>query len=247
MMAHARGARRIALAAGLALLATLLALGSASPTRADEAPPAPAVADVALDPGHSAVDIGAVGGELREHELTLDLARRLRARLEVAGLSVVLTREDDRPASSFDDPDPTTRIRLEQEARIARAEPARLYLSLHFNGFPNPRVRGTETYYNEDNDGAASRLLAETVQREVLAALRSAGYPALDRGAKSDLAAGKPYGHFFSLRGPFPSALLEGAFLTSPQERAWLREEAALEAIADGCAAALVEVLAALP
>ncbi|MBI2322706.1 MAG: hypothetical protein HYU88_11630, partial [Chloroflexi bacterium] len=66
------------------------------------------------------------------------------------------------------------------------------------------------------------------------------------RGAKSDLAAGKPYGHFFSLRGPFPSALLEGAFLTSPQERAWLYEEAALEAIADGCAAALVEVLAAL-
>lgn len=212
--------------------------------RADELPP---LADVALDPGHSAADIGAVGGGLREYELTLDLARRLRARLEAAGLRVVLTREDDQPASSFDHPDPTTRTRLEQEARIARVVPARVYLSLHLNGFSDPRVRGTETYYNEDNHGAASRMLAEAVQREVLAALRAAGYPALDRGAKSDLAAGKPYGHFFSLRGPLPSALLEAAFLTNPEERAWLREEAALEAIADGCATALAEVLAALP
>lgn len=228
----------------VAVLSALLA-GPLAGARADEAPPS--VADVALDPGHSAADVGAVGGGLREYELTLDLARRLRQRLEAAGLSVLLTREDDQPLSSFDHPDPTTRIRLEQEARIGRAVPARVYLSLHFNAFANPLVRGTETYYNDDSYGPASRFLAETVQREVVAALRGAEYAAMDRGARSDLAAGKPYGHFFSLRGPFPSALLEAAFLSNAEERAWLAEDQALEAIADGCAAALRQVLAEMP
>jgi N-acetylmuramoyl-L-alanine amidase len=216
---------------------------------APSVPPAPAgprMVDVALDPGHSAIDVGARGDELAEYRLTLDLALRLRARLEAVGLTVALTREDDRPASSYDHPNAIERIRIEHEARHARVAPARVYLSLHFNGFGDPRVRGTETYFNEDNFGPESILLARTVQRHVVAALRRAGYPALDRGAKSDLWAGKPYGHFFNLRGPFPSALLEGAFLTNPIERQWLREAAALDAIADGCTAALVEVLAAL-
>src|SRR5690348_17756712 len=53
------------------------------------------------------------------------------------------------------------------------------------------------------------RSLADALQRHVLAELRATGYDALDRGVKEDLAAGKPYGHFFSLRGPMPSALVE--------------------------------------
>ena len=35
--------------------------------------------DVALDPGHSRADVGAAGGGLREYQLTLDLAERVRA------------------------------------------------------------------------------------------------------------------------------------------------------------------------
>src|ERR671928_372432 len=53
--------------------------------------------DVALDPGHSRADVGASGGGLREYQLTLDLARRVREPLEAAGLRVRLTREDDLP------------------------------------------------------------------------------------------------------------------------------------------------------
>ncbi|HYW87500.1 MAG TPA: N-acetylmuramoyl-L-alanine amidase, partial [Chloroflexota bacterium] len=53
--------------------------------------------DVALDPGHSVADVGAAGGGFREYTLTLDLAQRARRRLEDAGLSVRLTREDNLP------------------------------------------------------------------------------------------------------------------------------------------------------
>ncbi len=70
------------------------------------------------------------------------------------------------------------------------------------------------------------------------------GYVSLDRGVKSDLAAGKSYGHFFSLRGPAPSALVENLFLSNANDAALLRDDATLDALADGCAQGVLEYLA---
>lgn len=204
--------------------------------------------DVALDPGHSRVDVGAAGGGLREYQLTLDLAQRVRTRLEAAHLSVRLTREDDLPLSNYTEPNDTDQIQAEQTARIAAAGPARVYVSLHFNGGP-VNLRGTETYYNPERapDAASTdRALATALQDSVVAALANdIGYASADRGAKSDLTAGKPYGHFFDLRGPSPSALVENLFLSNANEAALLRDDATLDALADGCAQGVLEYLAA--
>jgi N-acetylmuramoyl-L-alanine amidase len=204
--------------------------------------------DVALDPGHSRVDVGAAGNGLREYQLTLDLARRVRSRLEGAQLRVRMTREDDLPLTDYTNPNATDQIQAEQEARIAAAGAARIYVSLHFNGGPTS-LRGTETYFNLDRApeaGSADRALAELLQQHVVAALADEiGYASLDRGVKSDLSAGKSYGHFFSLRGPVPSALVENLFLSNATEAALLRDDATLDALADGCAQGILEYLAA--
>ena len=204
--------------------------------------------DVALDPGHSRADGGASGGSLREYELTLDLAQRVRARLEAAQLTVRLTREDQQPLTVLTQPGQTEQIQAEQQARIEAGAPARIYVSLHFNGGP-VTLRGTETYYNPErapDSAETDARLAETLQRNVLSALATQiGYASVDRGVRSDLSAGKPYGHFFSLRGPMPSALVEHLFLSNPDEAAMLRDEATLEALADGCAQGILEYLAA--
>jgi N-acetylmuramoyl-L-alanine amidase len=192
--------------------------------------------DVALDPGHSVADVGAAGGGLREYLLTLDLAQRARTKLEAAGLSVRLTREDDQPLTPLLQPGDTDDIRAEQEARIAAGMPARVYVSLHFNGGP-AALRGTETYYNPDRD-ADDWLLADALQRHVVASLGS-----VDRGVRSDLLAGKPYGHFFSLRGPVPSALIESLFLSNPSDAAMLREDGTLDTLADGVTQGILEYL----
>ncbi len=204
--------------------------------------------DVALDPGHSRADVGAVGSGLREYQLTLDLARRVRARLEDAHLSVRLTRDDDLPLTASTNPNATDQIQAEQEARIAAGGPARIYVSLHFNGGPTT-LRGTETYFNPERTpdaGSSDRTLAALLQQHVVAALaEEVGYDSLDRGVKSDLAAGKSYGHFFGLRGPVPSALVENLFLSNANEAALLRDDATLDALADGCAQGIFEYLAA--
>jgi N-acetylmuramoyl-L-alanine amidase len=204
--------------------------------------------DVALDPGHSRADVGAAGGGLREYLLTLDLAQRVRARLEQSHLRVRLTREDDLPLTAYTNPSATPQIQAEQEARIAAAGPARIYVSLHFNGGP-ANLRGTETYFNPDrapNAAATDGVLAGLLQQHVVAALADdLGYAAVDRGVKSDLAAGKSYGHFFGLRGPSPSALVENLFLSNANDAALLRDDATLDALADGCAQGVLEYLAA--
>jgi N-acetylmuramoyl-L-alanine amidase len=217
------------------LLASLLLLQQLAPV------------DVALDPGHSHVDVGAAGYGLREYQLTFDLAQRVRTRLEAAGLSVRVTRADDQPLTPFLHPGTDDDIQAEQEARIAAGGPARVYVSLHFNGGPTA-LRGTETYYNPERAATASTddaALAAALQRGVLNALADeVGYSAVDRGAKSDLLAGKPYGHFFSLRGPEPSALVENLFLSNPSDATALHDDATLDALADGCTQGILDYFA---
>ncbi len=201
--------------------------------------------DVALDPGHSRVDPGASGGSLVEHELTLRLARKIRDRLTRRGLAVLLTRTSDQPLTAYRHPDETTRIRLEQEARIAAAAGARIYVSIHFDSNSDPRVGGTTVYYNPDNYGAASRQLGTAIAREIVARVREAtGYALPDLGVRADLSAGKPYGHFFSLRGSFPSVLVEGMFLSNPYEAGLLAQEATLDVLADAYAEGIARYLA---
>ncbi len=49
------------------------------------------------------------------------------------------------------------------------------YVLIEFDGFRNPSGRGTETYYNGDNQGEESRGLAWLLQRSMVSALRGPG------------------------------------------------------------------------
>jgi N-acetylmuramoyl-L-alanine amidase len=231
--------RRRLLATGIGLGAGL-ALGGTLDARAA---PAAFDADVDLDPGHSRADVGASGAGFGEYQHTLDIAERIKPLLEQAGLSVNLSRTDHEPLTAMSHRNLDERTRIEQEARIAAVGNVRIYVSIHFNGGP-PSIRGTETYYNGDNAGPESQRLAAALQRYVVAALQEYGYATADRGAKEDLVAGKPYGHFFSLRGGMPSALVEGLFLSNPTEAQLLLQEDARQALARGYVGGIVAYFA---
>jgi N-acetylmuramoyl-L-alanine amidase len=202
-------------------------------------------ADVGLDAGHSRVDVGAAGAGVGEYQHTLDVAMRIRPLLEAAGLRVNLSRTDDEPLSAMSHPDwVTERVRIEQEARIRKVGNVRMYVSIHFNAGGGPSTRGTETYYNSQNAGHQSFRLAEALQHHVVQAIRGTGHPVVDRGVKEDLWAGKPYGHFFSLRGGMPSVLVEGMFLSNPTEAALMLREETRQALAEGYVGGILEYFA---
>jgi len=222
------------------VVAGLVTSVEAVPAQGDE------LVDVALDPGHSSWDVGATGGGFREYELTLDVAQRVRTLLEAEGLRVRLTRDDSRRVAPSVPSDLTAATEVEQGARIGAAGSARAFVSIHFNVHPDSSLRGTETYYNPENAGELSLRLASELQRETMTGIAEAGYASVDRGVRVDLSAGKPYGHFFSLRGPFPSALVEVLFLTSRADTDALHQDGMLDGSARGIARGISSYLASI-
>ncbi len=95
------------------------------------------VGRVVIDPGHGGRDTGTIGPSgLTEKALVLDIARRLKERIEIElNAEVVLTREDD----SF--------VPLETRTAIANQAEADLFLSIHANSSSSQSIRGFETYF----------------------------------------------------------------------------------------------------
>lgn len=92
---------------------------------------------IVIDPGHGGRDPGALGRRLKEKDINLDIALRLRKRLrQTLSAEVVLTRERD------------DYLGLAERPRRANALPADLYLSVHCNAAPDaPSAQGFETYF----------------------------------------------------------------------------------------------------
>jgi N-acetylmuramoyl-L-alanine amidase len=107
---------------------------------------------IVIDPGHGGGESGAVGptGET-EKDLTLELARVLRARLaERLPVRVVLTRDED------------ASLPLDTRSAIANQNKADLFISIHLNSSLGARARGAETYFlsMEASDARAAEVAA---------------------------------------------------------------------------------------
>jgi len=166
---------------------------------------------VVLDPGHGGQDSGAMCGTVLEKDLALDVALRAAALLRAAGLSTVLTRDDDRYVS------------LAERASLGNREDNSLFVSIHFNDGARPTISGVETYYalqQSASPGLFSWLPflrrvdsgPVTAQSESLAGLIQAALvertQAVNRGTK-------PEQFYVIANVRHPAALVEGGFLTN--------------------------------
>jgi N-acetylmuramoyl-L-alanine amidase len=174
---------------------------------------------------------GVVSG-LREAELNLRVALRLRALLEGAGVKVVMTRT--RTAG--------TSIGNVARARIANRAGAALFLRIHADGSTDTAARGTHTLYPALRKGwtddvyVASKRAARTVQGELRPAL---GFP--DRGLqeRSDFTG-------FNW-ADVPVILVEMGFMTNPTEDRLLASVAYQRRAAVGLCRGTMRVLGRLP
>ncbi|MBI2093518.1 MAG: N-acetylmuramoyl-L-alanine amidase, partial [Candidatus Omnitrophica bacterium] len=90
---------------------------------------------IVIDTGHGGHDPGTSHHGLKEKYLALDIAKRLRARLQEKGINVVMTRETDR----F--------LPLSARPAIANRLSADLFVSIHINANHSSRISGIEVYY----------------------------------------------------------------------------------------------------
>jgi N-acetylmuramoyl-L-alanine amidase len=97
-----------------------------------------AIKCIVIDPGHGGHDTGTISPTgLREKDLVLDVARRLRSYIKqrYPDIEVVLTRDTDR----F--------IALEERTAIANSRRADLFISVHANASPSSVASGVETFF----------------------------------------------------------------------------------------------------
>lgn len=132
-------------------LAAFDATDAAATTSSAPLPPRrPSVRTVVLDAGHGGVDPGATGkGGVIEKRVVLAVVRDVKRRLEKhAGYRVVLTRDRD------------IFLRLRERVRRGRAAEADLFISIHADSHPNPRVSGASLYTLSEtaSDAEAARL-----------------------------------------------------------------------------------------
>ena len=133
--------------------------------------PAPAIASqrprglpvVAIDAGHGGIDPGAIGANgVFEKDITLAIARELRAALEATGrYQVILTRNDDH----F--------LALRQRVGIARDAGAELFVSLHADSVAQSSVRGASVYTlsSSASDKEAESLAARENRADIIGGL----------------------------------------------------------------------------
>ncbi|RPJ52947.1 MAG: N-acetylmuramoyl-L-alanine amidase, partial [Acidobacteria bacterium] len=118
-------------------------------------PPPPALRTIVLDPGHGGDEHGAKGpAGTAEKDLTLALARRLKAAIEGRlGLRVLLTRDADET------------VPLDDRAALANNNKADLFVSLHANASLRKDTSGAEIFYlSADQSGEEARRAASTRQ-----------------------------------------------------------------------------------
>lgn len=218
------------------------ALGAKIDSKATEAP----INRIVIDPGHGGHDTGTISsGGMREKDLVLDVARRLRGYIKHSypGVEVILTRDSDR----F--------VALEERTAIANSRRADLFISIHANASQSRIASGVETYFvspdrvpNEDMQTAArenaSLAAAKAIERAqpVVASVTTMGNRVAESrelaryiqsglvrgiGAQSPRTAanrGVKHAPFVVLLGAsMPSVLAEVSFLSNPKDEALLQ------------------------
>jgi N-acetylmuramoyl-L-alanine amidase len=235
-----------------------------APGAATSAPASQRRSVIVVDPGHGGVEEGAIGATgLKEKDVTLDLARRLKAALErEAPVSVVLTRDEDRV------------VPLDERTAIANHNRAELFVSVHLNASKRKSAVGAETYFlSADATDDDARTLAALENRAQDGAKPSAAPPVSDGSgldmilwdmaqnqhlAESGRLAESVQRELNALAGtkdrgvrqaPFtvlmgatsPAILIEAGFVSNPEEEARFKDDAYKDRVVQAIVRAVLE------
>ena len=207
-MAHTARPAFIWKIGALIALAFMLA-ASTSPAFAGRPGPKPTARKVCIDAGHGGRDPGAIHGGLREADLTLDIAGKLRTLLENAGagFSVVMTREPQNDLA------PDQELGNTDRANICNAAQADTVLSIHLNA-GDPSVDYFKAFYGKQiKDAEFTRAISDNY-----ALAKPYSSELLDKSPSTQFASG------LLLKTNAPACLAETVFLSNVGEQTALKD-----------------------
>ena len=171
------------------------------------------VLTIVIDAGHGGQDPGAVEGNVREADINLDIAQRLRDKLTSKGFNVVMTRETDDGLylGGHDKWEKTEDMKARKS--IVTSSGASMLLSIHQNFFSDRSACGAQVFFNGSNP--ENEKLAQIVQTKLAEVARKENTRAIVR--KDEL--------FILKNNEMPSILIECGFISNEEERTILCNE----------------------
>ena len=190
------------------------------PKKPKEKPTITSMRKVVLDAGHGGADSGAIGGNIYEKDLNLDVAKLVQAKLMKKDIYVYMTRTKDETLS------------LEDRVNYSNEINPDIFVSIHTNSTLKPDTYGLETHYFKDN----SYKLAQIVHSDFASYKNLRKWETIDRGVIKS--------RFYVINHTeAPAILIEMGFISNDEERAKLIKKGRKEDIADSIVDGILEYL----
>lgn len=155
---------------------------------------------VVIDAGHGGDDPGKIGiNDALEKEINLKIAKEIKKHLEDAGITVVMTRENDDSLSNSKTED------LQERVKIIDGSKAEIAVSIHQNSFSSETEKGAQVFhYSESEEGIK---LAQTLQNHL---------KLMDSENRREIKENDTY--FLLKRTKTPTVIVECGFLSNWEE-----------------------------
>lgn len=163
---------------------------------------------IIIDVGHGGKDSGTVYDKVKEKDINLDIALKLKEELVMNGVNVILTREGDYDLSL---PNANRRKKSDFDNRIEmiNSSGADMYISIHINYLGNAKYYGAQVFYTKGNEK-----IAESIQGKFVDNLKS---PMKVRKLSNDI--------YMYKKLNIPGILIECGFLSNSNERKKLLDD----------------------
>ena len=182
---------------------------------------------VVIDAGHGEPDGGAISEDgIKESDLNLQIAQKLKRKLEEENIEVIMTRENSNNIASSSEQTKTIRqiktSDLNNRVKIANESGASILVSIHMNKFEDSKYRGWQTFYSKNSE--EGKKLAESIQSSIGEIIQ----------LENKRTALKIEGIKIVDKSKIPAVIVECGFLSNLEECKLLQSEEYQEKLAEG-------------
>lgn len=176
---------------------------------------------VVIDPAYGGTVTGAVSETVAGKDITLEIARALKKKLDETDIKVYYTRMDDSELSE------------KERVELTNATKADMMIRIEVNENEDSKVYGTEAVYNSQFfiPGFGSIELADLLEREVVTAISGKANGLVD-SAKEDIVINE---------ATVPAAAIRVGYISNGQEEILLGREDYIQKIAEGIYQAIMK------
>ncbi len=176
---------------------------------------------VVIDPAYGSEESGVTGKDIVAKDVTLNIAKALKAKFDESDIKVYYTRMDDSNPAAAD------------RAGLAAATKADMLIRIEVSGDENSKLYGTTAIYNSQFfiPGFGNVELADLLEREVVTSISGKAGGLVEATRADEVIGG----------ATVPAAAIRVGYLTNSQEAILLQREDYIERIADGIYNAVVK------